>query len=112
MEENKDIGEKLLINFNPKPKIFIIEKETHPKIIIKNSFNDGREIRRSNRERVTEHRLVDRTIKFHEQLNGYDCGPCLVLNVLEIFKNKSGTVENIRQQINSCNDKEYQYKDK
>lgn len=108
MTKDNDIDKRLLIDFNPKPKIdfnpkpkiSIIDK-THQKIIIKNTFIDGREVSRTDREVVTERRLGDRKIKFHQQLNGYDCGPCLALNVLEIFKNETGTIEDTRRQINS-----------
>lgn len=100
MTKDNDIGKGLLIDFNPKPKISIKEKKTFPKIIIKNSFIDGREVSRTDRELVTERKLGDRRIRFHKQLNSYDCGPCLALNVLEIFKNQTGTIEDIRRQIN------------
>lgn len=113
MAEHRDIDGSLSIEFKSRPKITIVDRPASKIVFSKgNDFKDGHEIRRSARERVTEHRLGNRTIKFHQQLNGYDCGPCLVLNVFEIFKNKSGFVENIRQQINSCNENGFQSSDK
>ena len=56
------------------------------------------------RERIIEQDFNGENIRFHKQLNSYDCGPCLVLNALEVLKGGDEslkTIEDVRQKINS-----------
>jgi hypothetical protein len=73
-----------------KPKIKILDKPL-------GSNGEQREV-------VMEQDFNGRSIRFHKQLNSFDCGPCLVLNALEVMKGGDDnlkTIEAVREKIDS-----------